>query len=118
VPRYKPLSVGVVLLDLVPADHHQPDLFATDSGRRQKLSPLIDRINNRYGRCSIGFGLFPADVRAFRGHAAFTGCRKGGSFGFQLQHLVPCQACDGYIFDRHVQTRSKYALPLREWSKV
>ena len=71
VPRYKPLSVGVVLLDLVPADHHQPDLFAADNGRRQKLSPLIDRINDRYGRCSIGFGLFPSDVRAFKGHAAF-----------------------------------------------
>jgi hypothetical protein len=53
VPRTKPLSVGVVLLDLVPANHHQPDLFATDNDRRQKLSPLIDRINDRYGRCSI-----------------------------------------------------------------
>ena len=44
VPRTKPLSVGVVLLDLVPAAHHQPDLFAADNDRRQKLSPLIDRI--------------------------------------------------------------------------
>jgi hypothetical protein len=42
-----------------------------DTDRRQKLSPLIDRINDRYGRCSIGFGLFPRDVRAFKGHAAF-----------------------------------------------
>jgi hypothetical protein len=74
VPRYKPLSVGVVLLDLVPADQHEPDLFAADNGRRQKLSPLIDRINDRYGRCSIGFGLFPSDVRAFKGHAAFAPC--------------------------------------------
>jgi DNA polymerase-4 len=71
VPPYKSLSVGVVLLDLVPADQHQPDLFAADNLRRQKLSPLIDRINDRYGRCSIGFGLFPSDVRAFKGHAAF-----------------------------------------------
>jgi len=39
VPRYKPLSVGVVLLDLVPAGQHQPDLFAPDNHRRQKLSP-------------------------------------------------------------------------------
>jgi DNA polymerase IV len=69
VPRYKPLSVGVVLLDLVPAGAHQPDLF--DAARRQKLSPLIDRINDRYGRCAIGFGLLPPDVRAFKGHAAF-----------------------------------------------
>src|SRR6516225_4547583 len=51
VPRYKPLSVGVVLLDLVPADQQQPDLFAADNQRRQKLSPLIDRINDRYGHC-------------------------------------------------------------------
>jgi DNA polymerase-4 len=71
VPRYKPLSVGVVLLDLVPAGQHQPDLFAADNDRRQKLSPLVDRINDRYGRCAIGFGLFPPDVRAFKGHAAF-----------------------------------------------
>ncbi len=49
VPRTKPLSVGVVLLDLVPAIMHQPDLFAADTHRRQKLSPLIDRINDRYG---------------------------------------------------------------------
>jgi hypothetical protein len=71
VPRTKPLSVGVVLLDLVPASHHQPDPFAADNHRRQKLSPLIDRINDRYGRCAIGFGLFPPEVRAFKGHAAF-----------------------------------------------
>jgi DNA polymerase IV len=71
VPRTKPLSVGIVLLDLVPAGQHQPDLFAADNDRRGKLSPLIDRINDRYGRCAIGFGLFPPDVRAFKGHAAF-----------------------------------------------
>jgi hypothetical protein len=71
LPRTKPLSVGIVLLDLIPADQRQPDLFAADNDRRQKLSPLIDRINDRYGRCSIGFGLFPRDVRAFKGHAAF-----------------------------------------------
>jgi hypothetical protein len=64
-------KLSVVLLDLVPADKHQPDLFAADTDRRQTLSPLIDRINDCYGRCSIGFGLFPRDVRAFKGHAAF-----------------------------------------------
>jgi hypothetical protein len=58
-------------LDLVPAGRHQPDLFAAANQRRQKLSPLIDRINDRYGRCAIGFGLFPPGVRAFKGHAAF-----------------------------------------------
>jgi DNA polymerase IV len=71
VPGYKPLSVGIVLLDLVPAGRHQPDLFAADNRRRQKRSPLVDRINDRYGRCTIGFGLLPPEVRAFKGHAAF-----------------------------------------------
>jgi DNA polymerase IV len=71
VPRYKPLSVGVVLLDLVPASAHQPDLFDAASERRQKLSPMIDRINDRYGPTAIGFGLLPPDVTAFKGHAAF-----------------------------------------------
>jgi DNA polymerase-4 len=71
VPPCKPLSVGVVLLDLVPGSRHQPDLFEAAGERRQKLSPLIDRINDRYGRCAIGFGLLPPDVRAFKGHAAF-----------------------------------------------
>jgi hypothetical protein len=54
---------------VVPADRHQPDLFATMPGAR-KLALLIDRINDRYERCSTGFGLFPRDVRAFKGHAA------------------------------------------------
>jgi hypothetical protein len=80
VPRTKPLSVGVVLLDLVPAAQHRPDLFAADNHRRQKLSPLIDRINDRYGRCSIGFGLFPSDVRRSKGMPRFIACRRGGSF--------------------------------------
>ena len=70
-PAHQALSVGVVLLDRVPAAQHQPDLFAADNHRRQKLSPLIDRINDRYGRCAIGFGLLPPEVRAFKGHAAF-----------------------------------------------
>ena len=79
-PRYKPLSVGVVLLDLVPAVLHQPDLFAADTQNRQKLSPLIDRINDRYGRCAIGFGLFPRTCGRSRATPPFTGCRRRGSF--------------------------------------
>src|SRR6202030_1832235 len=55
-----------VLLGLVPASRHQPDLFAARSPGHQQLSPLVDRINRRYGRCTIGFGLFPSEVREFK----------------------------------------------------
>jgi hypothetical protein len=59
-----------VLLDLlVPAGTSR--ICSQPKIRGQKLSPLIDRINDRYDRCSIGFGLFPADASAFKGHAAF-----------------------------------------------
>jgi hypothetical protein len=29
----------------------------------RSLSPLVDRINDRYGRCAIGFGQFPPGVQ-------------------------------------------------------
>ncbi|MGE3623465.1 MAG: hypothetical protein AB7H77_06310 [Bdellovibrionales bacterium] len=70
VPRFKPRTVSVLLFGLVPAIHHQPDLFG-QSARQNKLSPLVDSINNRYGRNAIGFGLLHAKIRAFKGHAAF-----------------------------------------------
>jgi DNA polymerase IV len=70
VPPLKPLAVSVVLLGLVPASKHQGDLFTTNP-RQQKLSPLIDQINRRYGRNAIGFGLLPSTVQSFKGHAAF-----------------------------------------------
>jgi len=47
---------------------------------RQKLSPLVDRINDRYGHCAIGFGLFPPNVRAFKGYAAFHRVPKSREF--------------------------------------
>ena len=70
VPRMKPIKVGIVLLGLVPAAQHQPDLFA-DNARHQKLSPLIDQINRRYGRGAIGFGKPSEQMNRFTGHAAF-----------------------------------------------
>lgn len=70
MPQFKPLSVGVTLLGLVPAIHHQPDLF-TVNAQHDRLSPVIDLINRRYGRNTIGFGQVSARVRKFKGHAAF-----------------------------------------------
>jgi hypothetical protein len=64
----------------VPAARHQPDLFAADNQRRQKLSPLIDLINDRYGRCAIGFAGFRRTSGPLRAMPPFTVCRSGGSF--------------------------------------
>ena len=52
------------------AMHHQPDLF-TDNERNDRLSPLVDRINRKFGRNTISFGQVPANVQKFNGHAAF-----------------------------------------------
>src|SRR5215831_4438962 len=70
VPHMKPMSVGVTLLRLVPAIYHQPDLFNANE-RHERLSPVVDRINRRFGRNTIGFGQVPEDIRRFKGHAAF-----------------------------------------------
>jgi hypothetical protein len=37
----------------------------------QRLSLLVDGINRGYGRRTIGFGLFPSEVREFKGHVPF-----------------------------------------------
>jgi DNA polymerase-4 len=69
-PRLKPFKVGVVLLGLVPQEAHQPDLF-DQNPQHNKLSSLMDTINARYGRGTIGFGSFSSTVQAFKGHASF-----------------------------------------------
>jgi len=63
-------TVGVTLLDLVPAQYHQPDLFA-DAETDDVVSPVIDKINRRFGRNTIGFGRLTEDIRKFSGHGAF-----------------------------------------------
>jgi len=47
------------LQERVEPRRNHPDLSADDSHKRQRLSPPVDRVNNRYGRCAIGLGLFP-----------------------------------------------------------
>jgi DNA polymerase-4 len=80
VPDGKPVKVGVVLLDLVPATRHQMDLFA-EPVKSKPLSPLIDSINRRYGRHTIGFGMLSPELRNFGGHAAFQHVPEAFEFG-------------------------------------
>lgn len=75
----KPLKVGVVLCGLVPKEAHQPDLFAPPEKVFERplprptapLNHLVDEINARYGRHTIGFGVRASETRGFTGHAAF-----------------------------------------------
>jgi hypothetical protein len=54
----------------VTALHHQPDLFEQQEGE-DVLSPVVDGLNRRFGRNTIGFGQTSAKAKAFTGHAAF-----------------------------------------------
>ncbi len=76
--RLKPIKVGVVLHGLVPITQHQPDLFAPPPrviGRTQtpasSINHVVDSINAKYGRNTIGFGMRGSEAKQFTGHAAF-----------------------------------------------
>jgi len=59
VPRLRPLRVGLVLSDLIPAERHQMDLFAEPEAvqeRDDSLLASLDDINTRYGTGTVGFG--------------------------------------------------------------
>jgi len=54
------------MIEALRSGHIRPglDVFAVE--------PMpAGHILTTYGRCAIGFGLFPRDVRAFKGHALF-----------------------------------------------
>ena len=54
VPAGKPLWVGVTLFPIVPLDHHTPSLF--ENPKQEKLSLVMDQINDKYGRDTAYFG--------------------------------------------------------------
>lgn len=48
---YRYNKVGVMLLDLIPDDQNQSDLFAIgDSEKRRNVMKAIDKINNKFGK--------------------------------------------------------------------
>ena len=54
-------KAGVMLLDLSPAGHIQPTLF-TNHVTSNGLMKAVDRINDRFGRGTIGLGLSARDA--------------------------------------------------------
>jgi DNA polymerase-4 len=84
-PAYK--KIGVVLADLMPVAEVMPDLFASAEAqrlraKRQALLPLLDRLNHRYGRDAVHFGLRPAAATDYLGaKIAFTRIPEIVEFG-------------------------------------
>ena len=81
VPKRKPLRIGVLLSDLIPAHSHQPDLFEVQEGKQgeiqqEKLLHSLDHINQRYGTGTIGFGVIK---KSFVGPSA-----KGGALDSKI----------------------------------
>lgn len=80
-------KVGVVLAELTPPSAVTPDLFAAAAAmqrqrKRQNLLPLIDRLNHRYGRDAVRFGVLPASATDSLGtKIAFTRIPELAEFG-------------------------------------
>jgi hypothetical protein len=56
---------------LVFAQHHRRSAADRLSKAINGSRLLVDGINRAYGRRTIGFGLFPSEVREVKGHAPF-----------------------------------------------
>lgn len=75
----RPLRVGVVLSELVPAAQHQGDLFEQRAPMPRRfgkppapaLAHAIDAINAAYGRGTLHYGLEPASVQKMTSKIAF-----------------------------------------------
>nr|WP_292529978.1 DUF4113 domain-containing protein [Methylocystis sp.] len=69
VPAQKPLRVGVTLAGLVPANKHQTDLFERPTNAA--LTEAIDRLNQKFGRGTVGFGATTSSLRRMTSKIAF-----------------------------------------------
>lgn len=85
--RYKRGGVGLV--DLVRKECHQADLFDQPDARRERAMTVLDRINNRFGRGTVGLG-----TAGWRVGGALPGEARMGSRAAQwrplLKAMSPC----------------------------
>jgi len=70
VPAGKPLWVGVTLFPIVPMDHHTPSLF--ENPKQEKLSLVMDQINQKFGPDAAYFGGDPDDREKAQTRISFT----------------------------------------------
>lgn len=50
---YKYKKVGVILLDIMPAEVKQYDLFESDNFKYKSIGPIMDRVNDRFGKDAL-----------------------------------------------------------------
>jgi len=58
VPAGSPFWVGICLHGLVPTDRHIPTFW--EDGKREKLSTVVDGINEKYGRDTLSYAVLQA----------------------------------------------------------
>lgn len=57
-PGFAYKRVGIILMDLLPETHVQPDLFsAVDQKKRRAAMKAVDDLNKRFGKTTVQFGL-------------------------------------------------------------
>jgi len=70
VPPGKPLWVGVTLFPIIPIDQHTPSLF--ENPKQEKLSLVMDQINQKYGHDTAYFGGEPGEQENAPTRISFT----------------------------------------------
>jgi DNA polymerase-4 len=70
VPPHKPVWIGVTFYPLISADRHSPSLF--DNPRQEKLSSVMDAINDKYGNDTAYFASLQDTLRQAPTRIAFS----------------------------------------------
>ncbi len=78
-PKTTPLQVGVWLFNLIPDELHTMSLF-DDDDRQQRLSRVIDELNQRFGKSAVYFANIQSVLDAAPTRISFTSVPDLGEF--------------------------------------
>jgi DNA polymerase-4 len=78
-PKTPPLQVGVWLFNLVPDALHTMSLFDDDE-RQQRLSRVVDELNQRFGKSAVYFANIQSVIDAAPTRISFTSVPELGEF--------------------------------------
>jgi DNA polymerase-4 len=78
-PKTPPLQVGVWLFNLVPDELHTMSLFDDDE-RQQRLSRVVDELNQRFGKSAVYFANIQSVLDAAPTRISFNSVPELGEF--------------------------------------